>query len=83
MPRNRIRLIETIHVTQKTDRTHHNSSSPLFGADPSACRGRGEVVCGGDEAREGRGVWGAVRCGLVVQQVAVYPIFILKTAQMR
>src|SRR5882762_7606108 len=61
---NRIRPIETIHVTQKTDKSYHNSSPPLVrvlvplrgeGSEGSSKRWR---------SAEARGVWGAVRCGL-------------------
>src|SRR5258707_5214343 len=64
MGRNRIRPIETIHVTQKTDKSYHNSSPPLV---------RVVVVLGGEGSGESSQRWGsdrssrslgAVRCGL-------------------
>src|SRR6267378_2187817 len=62
---NRIRPIETIHVTQKTDKTYHNSSPPLVRV-LVPLRGEGsEGTSKWWRSAEARGVWGAVRCGLL------------------
>src|SRR6266481_5823196 len=64
MGRNRIRPIETIHVTQKTDKSYHNSSPPLVRVLVSLCgEGSGESSQRWRSDRSSRSL-GAVRCGL-------------------
>src|SRR5467141_578860 len=64
MGRNRIRPIETIHVTQKTDKSYHNSSPPLVRVLVSLCgEGSGESSQWWRSDRSSRSL-GAVRCGL-------------------
>jgi hypothetical protein len=84
MPRNRIKLIETIHVTQKTDRSHQYSSSPRLGAGFSVWRGTSFsrfLVAAKRRGFEEFGGLFATDCS--VQQVAVNSIFILKSALVR
>ncbi len=62
MPRNRIRLLETIHVTQKTDRRHHKYASLLVSVLVSLMEGRslGSIVWWRRSVKSARSL-GAVR----------------------
>src|SRR5260370_30735868 len=84
MPRNRIRLLETIQVTQKTDRSHHKYWSLLVWVLVSSFwRDQREAFCGGDEASRVRGVWGLVATNGPDGPAVVDSIFILKTPEAR
>ncbi len=84
MPRNRIRLLETIHVTQKTDRRHHKYASLLVSVLVFPFWGTKEkffvVVTKRQKCEEFGGLFATKWPG---RPAVVYSIFILKALEAR